>query len=54
MTLENPNWDNGVLLKSTLAKMASNALNKALKPSNVISSFKTIGMIYYSLLLNMY
>lgn len=45
MTLENPSWGNGVMLKSTLAKMAANALDKALKPSNIISGFKAIGMI---------
>ena len=32
MTLENSNWGNGVMLKSTLAKMAANVLDKALKP----------------------
>ena len=41
MTLENPNWGNGVMLKSTLVKMPANALSKALKPSNIISCFKT-------------
>ena len=41
MTLENPNWGNGVMLKSTLAKMAANVLRKSLKTSNTISGFKT-------------
>lgn len=41
MTLESPNWGNGVLLKITLPKMTANALNKVLKPSNIISCFKT-------------
>jgi len=49
MTLENPNWGNGFMLKSTLAEMASNALGKALNSSNVIFGFKTIGMIYSTL-----
>jgi hypothetical protein len=52
MTLENPNWGNGVMLKSTLAKMAANALSKALKPSNIISGFKTTS-IYSIFSLNM-
>ena len=53
-TLENPNWGNGFMLKSTLAKMASNALGKAFNSSNVKSGFKTTCMIYSTLLLNMY
>lgn len=47
MTLQNPNWGNGIMLKSTLAKMAANALDKALKPSNIISGFKATGMILF-------
>jgi len=46
MTLENPNWDNGIILKSTLAKMVANALGKALQSSNITLGFKTTCMIY--------
>ena len=35
------------MLKSTLAKMAANALDKALKPSNIIYGFKATGMILF-------
>ena len=52
MTLENPNWGNGVMLKSTLVKMPANALSKALKPSNIISCFKTT-CIYSIFFINM-
>ena len=44
MGLENPNWANGVMLRSTLAGMATNALKKALKPSTILSGFKATGM----------
>jgi len=53
MTLENPNYGNGIMLKLTLAKMTKNTLGKALKPSNIISSFKTTCMIYSTLSWNM-
>jgi hypothetical protein len=44
MAFKNTNWANGVMLKSTLARMATNALNKALKPSTIVAGFKATGV----------
>ena len=46
MGLKNPNWANGVMLRSTLAGMVASALNKALKPSTIIAGFKATGICF--------
>lgn len=40
MALKNPNWANGIMLRTTLAGMVANALKKALQSSTIIARFK--------------
>ena len=40
MTLKNPNWANGIILRITLVGKAANALKKTLQSTTIIAGFK--------------
>jgi hypothetical protein len=42
LTMTNPSWGNNCILKSTLAQMVLQALQKALKPATIMSGFRAI------------
>ena len=44
MVVKNPNWSNGHMHRSILATMASQALMKALTPSNIKAGFCATGL----------